>query len=695
LRSEETRTIDAPALTNDSAMDEAHPAAPAAGVDRAPRLVFRLRDLDRRARWVAVALALALALAPILAFAWVVPEWAPAGDPALMGLRALDVGTSHTPLIGQPSSSGVYDDATRSVSHLGPTHFYLLAAPVRLLGGDIGMPLVSIFIVGSCVLVAAWAVFRQLGPTAGVLAAVILGTITFTTGASSLVDPVSSNIAGYPLLCSAVLLWCVVCGDARLLPLTVGILSFTLQQHLSVIPSCLALTAGAAVATAVFLRRDHRWRRREVRRQWAAWGAWSALVGLLLWAPVLLQQLLTDDGNLSRLVGFAGKDRETLGNASALRQVVHALGLPPLLGNTRLTGLSLIAGVAPGTWVSAVAVVAVVAWLGARWWHSRPREAALAVMVGVAALAGLITGSSVPAGLERSRLVLYHWSFVVAFFTWLVLGLGVVELARHTKIARARAVVPALTALALLAIVVPAGLNPILDRPSNTLVAAHGIIEKRFVDRLTNAVLAHRDALGAQTLVVGRDEPFFLQYDDTLAFALSEHGIGVRLPRASHGFVNDGRLVDRDTVESAIVLVPESELHTATQPGRVVADVDVQPDFDVAAYRRLLAQARSGGEVHVGRAAEQAIEAIADKRLGFVLGFGLVKLNTDPARTLTRPVLEFLRDHPIESPRLDPRLIERTLATAPRDWTPQTILRIRLFLVDRAELLRTAAPGEL
>jgi hypothetical protein len=62
---------------------------------------------------------------------------------------------------------------------------------------------------------------------------------------------------------------------------------------------------------------------------------------------------------------------------------------------------------------------------------------------------------------------------------------------------------------------------------------------------------------------------------------------------------------------------------------------------------------------------------------------------------LIRPVLEFFRDHPIESPRLDPRLIERTLETAPAGWTPQTILRIRLLLVTRPELLRMAAPGEL
>ena len=323
-----------------------------------------------------------------------------------------------------------------------------------------------------------------------------------------------------------------------------------------------------------------------------------------------------------------------------------------------------------------------------------PRQAALAAMVGVAALAGLVTGSTVPEGLEESRLVLYHWSFVLALFTWLVLGLGVLELARRTRLASGRATIPALIVVALLAIVVPAGLNPILDRPSNTLVAAHGFIERRFVDRLADAVLAHRDELGAQTLVLGRDEPLYVEYHDALAYALTERGLDVRHPLTSRGFVHDGRLVDRD-VASAIVLVPGTALQTVNLPGRLVADVDVQPRFDAAAYRKLLAQARSGGPVRVGPAAARAIEQTPDRSIRFLLEFGLGNLHDDPARTLVRPVLNFLRYHPIESPRLDPRLIERTLDTAPADWTPQTTLRIRLFLVDRAQLLRMARPGEL
>ena len=61
--------------------------------------VYRLRDLVGRQRWVAAAVAAALSLAPALALVRYLPAWFPAGDPALMGLRALDVGTSRTTLI--------------------------------------------------------------------------------------------------------------------------------------------------------------------------------------------------------------------------------------------------------------------------------------------------------------------------------------------------------------------------------------------------------------------------------------------------------------------------------------------------------------------------------------------------------------------------------------------------------------------
>src|SRR5262249_11923317 len=153
-------------------------------------------------------------------------------------------GTARTPLVGLPSTGGRYI-GTDYVNHPGPVHLYLLALAIRLFGGDFGMPLVSMLIVEACVLLAAWAVFRELGATAGTVAAVLLGTIMFTTGAASLINPVSSRVAGYPLLCSSVLCWCVLSGDLRLLPLATAVLSFAAQQHLSVAPAAVVLAASA------------------------------------------------------------------------------------------------------------------------------------------------------------------------------------------------------------------------------------------------------------------------------------------------------------------------------------------------------------------------------------------------------------------------------------------------------------------
>ena len=653
------------------------------------RAVHRLRDLDRRGRWLAFVFALALLLAPVLAFAWAVPDWAPAGDPALMGIRALDVGTARTPLIGQPSTAARYIASADLVNHPGATHFYLLAVSIRLFGGDIGMPLVTVLIVGACVLLAAWAVFRQLGPPAGIVAAVLLSTVMFTTGASSLIDPVSSNIAGYPLLCASVLCWCVLCGDLRLLPLATAVVSFTAQQHLSVAPAVVVVTAGAVLGLAAALAR----RRGEVLR----WCGWSALVALVLWAPVLLQQAISTDGNLGRLLTYArNTDDATLGATSALHQIVNSLGLPPLLGRTDLTGSTLLSEPSALTWLSAIAVVAIVAALGLRWRKPSPRQATLALMVVILALAGFANGSSVPVGLfEQGRIAFYHWSFALAFFTCLVLGLGLLALGRAQLAARPT-LVPALTSLALVAIIVPAAINPSLDRTSNTLRSAHATIASRFVHELGDAVLAHRRELGAQTVLLSRGGAPYAGLREALAFELTQRGVAVRHPLTQRGAVHKDRLVRRSTVDSGLVLVVDTFTKGSAPRGELLADVDLGGRrIDVRAYEALIAQARSGHEVRLGRAAEAALAAISDPGLKFVMSQALHEIARQPAQALAPSVLRFLRDHPIEEPRLDPALIQRVLDTAPELWAADMAVGLRLYLVDRAELLKFAFPVEL
>src|SRR3954469_13027023 len=118
--------------------------------------VHRLRDLRSRERLVAVALALALLVAPVTSAIRMWDTWTPTGDNALIELRVRDVGTSRTPLIGQPATTSNYQEGRKRASHPGPIEFYLLAPGVRALGGPVGMLLTTAMITGVSVLVAAW-----------------------------------------------------------------------------------------------------------------------------------------------------------------------------------------------------------------------------------------------------------------------------------------------------------------------------------------------------------------------------------------------------------------------------------------------------------------------------------------------------------------------------------------------------------
>lgn len=212
-------------------------AATGAESGRPAQPPYRLRDLDPRGKLWTAALGSVLLLAPILAFVDAFPDWVPSSDPAYMGIRSLDVGTSDTPLNGQPSTSGQYVEGYVNVNHLGPLHFYMMAVPIRLLGLSAGMLSVSLVIVSTCILLMAWLTYRRVGPLGGALGVAVIGLITFTTGASGLMNPVSSNMAGYPLYCSALLVWCLLRGDIRLLPLATAMVAFAAQQHLSVLPT--------------------------------------------------------------------------------------------------------------------------------------------------------------------------------------------------------------------------------------------------------------------------------------------------------------------------------------------------------------------------------------------------------------------------------------------------------------------------
>jgi hypothetical protein len=554
--------------------------------------VHRLRDLDRNQRIFALALGIALALAPLVALVHYGPHWFPSGDPALMGLRSLDVGTGRTTLTGQPSLSFTYVDGG-AVNHLGGVHFYLMAPFVHVLGVRLGMLVVSVLITCGCLLVAGWVGFRQLGPAGGAITAVVLGAVSFTTGASALVNPVSSNIAGYPFLLSAFLVWALVCGDLRLLPLAAAVVSFTALQHLSVLPS-LAVLVALGGALAVWLVVVPRARASaEERRRLLPWIGGAAVAALALWLPVLVQNVAGNAPNLDALVRFSGSSqRPKLGYGMAVRHVVHAVGLPPALGQTDLMGDWLFTRPAPGTWLSAAAVLGLVGYVTWRWRTTHPQRARLGMMTLVLVVAGLVGSATVPAGHEERRLVFYWWVFPLVGSIAIIVGLIGRDLvgrllARRQLTDRAR---PLIFGAAIAAVAVPALVNPHLDRWSNSSYAAYAPFDDAVLDDLADQVLAHRDELDGdgRTVLMSRKPAFDVGIDSALNLTLEQRGLRLSYPSYQYTFVDDEWMVDPDEVTQGLVLVLDSPVYgidpPPPPPGEVIAEEEIPTGFSYFAH---------------------------------------------------------------------------------------------------------------
>ena len=94
----------------------------------------RLRDLDPRERLIATLVGVLLVLPVAMSVGHAVADhWVPSGDEAVITVRVHDALTGHPPLTGLPSTSDLYGSKI-CTRHLGPSEFYLLALPERLLG---------------------------------------------------------------------------------------------------------------------------------------------------------------------------------------------------------------------------------------------------------------------------------------------------------------------------------------------------------------------------------------------------------------------------------------------------------------------------------------------------------------------------------------------------------------------------------
>ncbi len=653
--------------------------------------MHQLSELDRRGRTVAAAIATLLVLVPLVAAVVNLGRWEPQADDALIDLRARDVGTARNPLVGQPSTSGTYGDKNDNVAHPGPLGFVVLAPATRLLGSVPGTLLSAAAVNAAALVAVAWLLFRHLGPRGGAAGAVLGALAAFSAGAGGLTDPLSSNFGRLPLLAAAVGVWALFCGDVRVAPLTAAFWSFAAQQHLSVLPAAAVLAAAAAVALAIAV-----WQAPPIERmRRTAWVVLALGVGLALWAPVLIQQVSDDPGNLSALAGYSGDgERQDLGARSAVSQVATVLGPRPFLGRSSPEGWDLVAHRSTAGVLVTFGVVGAVFAAGA-WWQRRDRKLLAAVaLVAVLVVAGLVTGTNIPDSPEQGRLNFYHWAFALSFFELLVIGWLIARLAPVVlpKLTHGRAV----TALVAAAVVVSAvAVTPlVVDRDSDELLQPIDTEAMRELLDTLSASPALADAEGPLVVVVAGDDRF-IQIGDTVGSRLDIDGYPVVFPPNSDGFVHPSRVIDRCEVEGAVVVTLVGRPTPADAaaggdndppPGTLIADVDAAPGVDLEAFVRLAAQT-AGQQVVLGPDLEAALTALP-ARQGNLVGSTIVfRLASSPERILlVRSNLDLFIDHPPTAPAMD-----RDDLIALRDSLPDTTRvavtpRITAHLLDRAEL---------
>jgi hypothetical protein len=642
------------------------------------RSLHRVRDLDRTGRLIVAGIGLLLVLVPLVAAMANHGRWEPQGDDALIELRARDVGTGRTPLVGQPSTSGTYGKKAQNVYHPGPLGFVVLAPSTRALGPVTGTLLAAAAVSAASMLAVAWLLFRHLGPRGGAAGAVLVALAALSAGAGGLVDPLSSNFGRMALLAASVGVWALFCGDLRVAPLTVAFWSFAAQQHLSVLPASGVLAAAGLAAVAWWV-----WRvPADERRAAVGWAGGAIALGLVLWSPVLYQQVTGHPGNLSALASYSGDaERQDLGLRSAFTQVANVLGPRPFLGRSGADGWDLVAHRST-LGILLTFVLLFVVLVGGAWWRRRePKFLAAVAMIGVLGVAAVITGMNIPASPEQGRLNFYHWAFALSFFELLVIGWLLARLApvvtpnlRHgrpgTAIAAAAVVIAAVAATPL-----------VVDRASDRLLQP---LEPSVVARLVEDLQGSKALQGVDgpVMVLVNGDDRYIQVGDTVGARLAVDGDDIVFPPYSQGFVHPDRMADLCTVPNVLVL---SLIRNDVVPpeGTEVTTVDAAPSLDREALARLKEQAQSEPIVF-GPDLEAALAAMPGDQ-GPLVGSSILfrmKGRTDEV-LLVGSLLDLLIEHPPEAPKLDHDDLVALRESLPPDYGAAVATDVTATLLDR------------
>jgi hypothetical protein len=381
---------------------------------------------------------LALAVAPLFVAAGVQAHrgWRPVSDDAAVATLAHDVLSTHTPLVGMPSTIG--QDAAGPLAgnehahHPGPMLFWALAVPERLArSAPIGILLGTALVNAAALVIVGLVMMRLFGPRAAVCVLALAEVLVWALGRQWLVDPWNPYIALLPVLALCALASAAVAGRSRALIGVAIVGSFVSQTHLIYAPLAVAMfAAGAAGVAYTFWRRARRgapWHREALITSGATFGALA-----IAWALPLYDQFAHSPGNLSAVArSFSAPQGRLVGLDWTLRLDVQAVGGPPLFARQG-GGIALISrswsSLGPLRVLSAIAVVLalVVALVFAV--RRRDRTAAAVGAIALLALAvATVVVSRIPGYFDGAPFYRILQMWPISCFVWIALAVSMVR----------------------------------------------------------------------------------------------------------------------------------------------------------------------------------------------------------------------------------------------------------------------------
>jgi hypothetical protein len=526
---------------------------------------------DRRALLVAVV----VALAPLVVAAVALrrPQWFPVLDLAMTELRLRDVFTSHTPLIGLPGRIGRFPVQG---SHPGPMSFYALWPTWKLFGSTSWGMQVGAIVLNGTAAVGALLVARRRGGVrllVGVTAVLLLLMLGY--GIETLVEPWNPYMPVLWWFLALLALWAVLSGDLPMAVVAVVAGSMAAQTHVPYVGLCAGTFGFVAVWLVVAAVRDPARRRSTIR-----WGAIAAAVVVLLWSPVVVDQLVHEPGNLTMLKNHftdpPAEEGPAIGMGRGIELALRHLDVTGFIGDggDSLGSLARASGEPGGSVVPGVVVLAVWAATAVVAWRRR-HEALIRLhaLVGVSLLVGAFSMGRI-FGKVWYYLMLWSWGTLALLCVAVVLT--VLDALDDERVRRAVVGAGAVVGVLASALLVrsAAGLDPPAPQLSAALAAVVPTAAKQ-LDRDASYLVTWDDGfyIGSQGYGVVDDLErlgFDVGVPDTWRVPVTQHRVFAVDDVDAEVKVAVGVFVDRWRA------VPEARLLAAADP----RDADQRAEYE-------------------------------------------------------------------------------------------------------------------